>query len=127
MKLLYDFTVDKVANTIYLAQDFDETAAVSKWVIPAAHYLESWGDEMTPDGVASIQQPTIRRAQRAAVTDEGGEILGAAPQLLVEVVTEVAPDPRVGEPADAGEHQRHRQREEEREPDAKRNPHDASR
>ena len=38
----------------------DETAAVSKWVIPAAHYLESWGDAMAPDGTASIQQPTIQ-------------------------------------------------------------------
>ena len=34
----------KVANTIYLAQENDETAALSKWVVPAAHYLESWGD-----------------------------------------------------------------------------------
>jgi hypothetical protein len=76
---------------------------------------------------AALQQPPVRGPQGAAVTDEGGEILGAAAQLLVEVVTEVAPDPRVGEQADAGEHQRHRQREEKRQPDAKRNPHDASR
>jgi molybdopterin-containing oxidoreductase family iron-sulfur binding subunit len=58
--LEFEANVKKVANTIYLAQDFDETAAVSKWVIPAAHYLESWGDAIAPDGTASIQQPTIQ-------------------------------------------------------------------
>jgi molybdopterin-containing oxidoreductase family iron-sulfur binding subunit len=49
----------KVQNSIYLAQDFDETAASSAWVIPAAHYLESWGDLSASNGTVSIQQPTI--------------------------------------------------------------------
>jgi molybdopterin-containing oxidoreductase family iron-sulfur binding subunit len=49
----------KVENSIYLAQDIDETAAVSTWAIPAAHFLESWGDAAAPDGTVSIQQPTI--------------------------------------------------------------------
>jgi MoCo/4Fe-4S cofactor protein with predicted Tat translocation signal len=51
--------LSKVQNSIYLAQDFDETAAVCKWVIPAAHFLESWGDLAAPDGTVSIQQPAI--------------------------------------------------------------------
>ena len=42
--LEFEANLKKVANTIYLAQELDETAAASKWVIPAAHYLESWGD-----------------------------------------------------------------------------------
>jgi MoCo/4Fe-4S cofactor protein with predicted Tat translocation signal len=58
--LEFEANLKKVANVIYLAQDFDETAAASKWVIPAAHYLESWGDAVTPDGTASIQQPTVQ-------------------------------------------------------------------
>jgi MoCo/4Fe-4S cofactor protein with predicted Tat translocation signal len=49
----------KVQNSIYLAHDFDETAASSSWVVPAAHFLESWGDLSAPDGTVSIQQPTI--------------------------------------------------------------------
>lgn len=57
--LQFAANLKKVANTIYLAQDNDETAALSKWVIAGAHYLESWGDAVAPDGTASIQQPTI--------------------------------------------------------------------
>jgi molybdopterin-containing oxidoreductase family iron-sulfur binding subunit len=50
----------KVANVVYLAQSEDETAKAAKWVIPQAHYLESWGDGLAPDGTASIQQPVIQ-------------------------------------------------------------------
>jgi molybdopterin-containing oxidoreductase family iron-sulfur binding subunit len=50
----------KVANTVYLAPENDETVRLSKWVIPAAHYLETWGDGLSPDGVTSIQQPLIQ-------------------------------------------------------------------
>jgi molybdopterin-containing oxidoreductase family iron-sulfur binding subunit len=49
----------KVANTIHLSQEDDETAAAAKWHLPEAHYLESWGDAATGSGVASIQQPMI--------------------------------------------------------------------
>jgi molybdopterin-containing oxidoreductase family iron-sulfur binding subunit len=59
-ELEFEANLKKVANTIYLAQDPDETAAASKWVIPAAHFLESWGDASAPDGTVSIQQPTIQ-------------------------------------------------------------------
>jgi anaerobic selenocysteine-containing dehydrogenase len=58
--LQFEANLKKVANSIYLALDNDETAAVSKWVVPGAHYLESWGDAVAPDGTASIQQPTIQ-------------------------------------------------------------------
>ncbi|MDZ4798136.1 MAG: TAT-variant-translocated molybdopterin oxidoreductase [Bryobacteraceae bacterium] len=50
----------KVANVIYLAPEEDETAALAKWQIPAAHYLESWADSQAPDGTATIHQPTIQ-------------------------------------------------------------------
>ncbi|MBC8167450.1 MAG: TAT-variant-translocated molybdopterin oxidoreductase [Bryobacteraceae bacterium] len=49
----------KVSNVVYLASEEDETAKVAKWVIPAAYYLESWGDALSPDGTATIQQPTV--------------------------------------------------------------------
>ncbi|HYI96925.1 MAG TPA: TAT-variant-translocated molybdopterin oxidoreductase [Bryobacteraceae bacterium] len=58
--LEFEANLKKVANVIYLAQDLDETAMASKWAIPAAHYLESWGDAVAFDGTASIQQPTIQ-------------------------------------------------------------------
>ncbi|HXP84463.1 MAG TPA: TAT-variant-translocated molybdopterin oxidoreductase [Bryobacteraceae bacterium] len=49
----------KVANTIYLGADPDETAADAKWNLPEAHYLETWGDARTATGVPAIQQPMI--------------------------------------------------------------------
>ena len=50
--------IKKVANSIHLGQDPNETAAVSKWHLPEAHFLESWGDSVA-GGIASIQQPMI--------------------------------------------------------------------
>ena len=50
--------IKKVANSIHLGMDPNETAVVSKWHLPEAHYLESWGDAVA-GGVASIQQPMI--------------------------------------------------------------------
>ena len=48
-----------VAHTVYLGFDENETAVVSKWVLPEAHYLESWSDGRAPDGTVSIIQPMI--------------------------------------------------------------------
>jgi molybdopterin-containing oxidoreductase family iron-sulfur binding subunit len=51
--------IKKVATTVYLGFDDNETAAVSKWIIPEAHYLESWSDGRAPDGTVTIIQPMI--------------------------------------------------------------------
>ncbi len=48
-----------VANTIHLSLFVDETSALSKWHIPAAHFLEAWGDARAFDGTAAIIQPLI--------------------------------------------------------------------
>jgi len=37
----------------------DETSAVCEWHLPAAHFLESWGDARAFDGAASVIQPLI--------------------------------------------------------------------
>jgi MoCo/4Fe-4S cofactor protein with predicted Tat translocation signal len=37
----------------------DETAELCHWHVPAAHFLESWGDARAYDGTASIIQPLI--------------------------------------------------------------------
>ncbi len=39
--------------------DNDETAAMSDWHLPLAHYLESWGDARTADGTLVPVQPLI--------------------------------------------------------------------
>ena len=38
----------------------DESAALANWHFPAAHYLESWGDATTTDGVVVPVQPLIK-------------------------------------------------------------------
>jgi MoCo/4Fe-4S cofactor protein with predicted Tat translocation signal len=48
----------QVQTTVYLG-DANETSAIVKWFLPAAQYLESWGDARAIDGTASIQQPLI--------------------------------------------------------------------
>jgi len=49
----------KVPNSIYLGLYENETAALSTWFIPAAHYLESWSDARAHDGTVSLIQPLI--------------------------------------------------------------------
>ena len=49
----------KVANSIHLGLEEDETAASAKWHVPGAHYLETWSDARSTDGTVAIQQPMI--------------------------------------------------------------------
>ena len=51
--------VGHVRNSVYLGLYNNETAKESKWMLPAAHYLESWGDGRAYDGTASLVQPLI--------------------------------------------------------------------
>jgi molybdopterin-containing oxidoreductase family iron-sulfur binding subunit len=45
--------------TVHLSQHYDETSFLCHWHIPAAHFLESWGDARAFDGTASIIQPLV--------------------------------------------------------------------
>jgi molybdopterin-containing oxidoreductase family iron-sulfur binding subunit len=49
----------KVAQRIYVGMYHDETAALSQWYIPEAHFLEAWGDVRAHDGTVAIVQPLI--------------------------------------------------------------------
>jgi molybdopterin-containing oxidoreductase family iron-sulfur binding subunit len=55
----FGIALAKVANSIHLGLDDDETAAAAKWHIPEAHFLESWSDARSADGTVAIQQPLI--------------------------------------------------------------------
>ena len=48
-----------VPTTVRLGIYEDETSAVSKWHVPQAHYLESWGDARSADGTVCAVQPMI--------------------------------------------------------------------
>ena len=45
--------------SLHLSDSFNETSREVMWHLPLAHYLESWGDLVTSDGVVSVQQPLI--------------------------------------------------------------------
>jgi molybdopterin-containing oxidoreductase family iron-sulfur binding subunit len=57
--LQFGSAMAKVANTIHLGLEEDETAAAAKWHVPQAHYLETWDDARSSDGTVAIQQPMI--------------------------------------------------------------------
>jgi molybdopterin-containing oxidoreductase family iron-sulfur binding subunit len=50
----------KAKTVVRLGYYEDETAEKSNWNFPAAHYLESWGDEKTSDGTLVPVQPLIQ-------------------------------------------------------------------
>src|SRR5436305_252332 len=49
----------KVPLRVHLSLYANDTPARSHWVVPAAHYLESWGDVRAFDGTVTIVQPLI--------------------------------------------------------------------
>lgn len=49
----------KVPQRIYLGLYEDETSILCNWHVPAAHYLEAWGDLRAFDGTVSTAQPLI--------------------------------------------------------------------
>ncbi len=57
-KVLAD-AISAVKNSIAITDRIDETAEVSKTLIPLSHFLESWGDAEIIDGAVSFIQPSI--------------------------------------------------------------------
>ncbi len=52
----------KLANVdtvVHLSMFRDETSEHATWHAPLAHYLETWGDARSRDGVGAVQQPLI--------------------------------------------------------------------
>ena len=57
--LLFGEALNKVGMRVHLGLYYDETAEVSHWHIPEAHYLESWADARSFDGTVTFGQPLI--------------------------------------------------------------------
>ncbi len=55
----FSSAMGQVGRRIHLGTYQDETGMLANWHIPAAHYLEAWGDAETSAGVAAVQQPMI--------------------------------------------------------------------
>jgi molybdopterin-containing oxidoreductase family iron-sulfur binding subunit len=64
---VYDAPVDldfgralaKAGTSVHLSTYENETSRTSRWHVPRAHPLESWGDVRGWDGTVSVQQPLI--------------------------------------------------------------------
>jgi molybdopterin-containing oxidoreductase family iron-sulfur binding subunit len=50
----------KAANRVHLGLYVDETAEASTWHVPAANFLETWGDGHAWDGSYCVTQPIIQ-------------------------------------------------------------------
>ncbi len=65
---VYDAPVDfdfgpallKVKTRVHSGLYYDETAELCHWHVPAAHFLESWGDARAFDGTVGMIQPLIQ-------------------------------------------------------------------
>jgi molybdopterin-containing oxidoreductase family iron-sulfur binding subunit len=49
----------QVAHSVHLSDRVDETSLAVEWHLPAAHYLETWGDARAANGTLSVVQPLI--------------------------------------------------------------------
>ncbi|HJT66979.1 MAG TPA: TAT-variant-translocated molybdopterin oxidoreductase [Pyrinomonadaceae bacterium] len=59
LKLDFNRVNNKVKVRVHLSEYKDETTEICHWHVPAAHYLESWGDARSYDGTVTIIQPLI--------------------------------------------------------------------
>jgi molybdopterin-containing oxidoreductase family iron-sulfur binding subunit len=48
-----------VPTSVHFSLHRDETSEHCTWHAPRAHYLETWGDAQSLDGIVSVQQPLI--------------------------------------------------------------------
>ncbi len=55
----FGFALLKASMRVHCGLYRDETAELCHWHVPAAHYLESWGDARAYDGTIGIVQPLI--------------------------------------------------------------------
>nr|MBA3651229.1 TAT-variant-translocated molybdopterin oxidoreductase [Chthoniobacterales bacterium] len=86
----------RVPDVVRLGQYEDATSALSKWHVPVAHYLESWGDGLTPSAAYVAMQPMILPLfEGLSELDMLQMLLGQpkaeGPQLVQETFRQTAP------------------------------------
>jgi len=85
--------IGKAKNSIHLSLYEDETSERVGWHLPAAHYLESWGDAQAFDGTLSIVQPLIAPLHGGKSSIELlAMLLGNAEPNALELVRATHPD-----------------------------------
>jgi len=51
--------IGRVATSVHIGLDIDETSELCTWHVSAAHALESWSDARSEDGTVTVIQPLI--------------------------------------------------------------------
>lgn len=86
-KLELAVKLKRVKLAVHLSQHYDETSFLCHWHVPAAHFLESWGDARAYNGVATIIQPLIAPLYDGRTAYEFiSVLLGRADQSAFEIV-----------------------------------------
>ena len=70
-----------VPNSVYAGLYENETARDARWFVPAAHYLETWGDARAYDGTLSIVQPLVQPLHGGRSVIEILSALSGAPSV----------------------------------------------
>src|SRR4051812_31849580 len=86
----------RVPEVVRLGHFEDATSALSQWHIPAAHYLETWGDALTASGAYVSIQPMIEPLFEGVSEIELmwallGQPKAQGPQLVQETFRATAP------------------------------------
>jgi molybdopterin-containing oxidoreductase family iron-sulfur binding subunit len=76
----------QVEFTARLGLYADETSAACEWHVPAAHFLESWGDARASDGTASLIQPLIAPLYGGLPANEFVALLAGRPASGHDIV-----------------------------------------
>ncbi|MEI6492817.1 MAG: TAT-variant-translocated molybdopterin oxidoreductase, partial [Verrucomicrobiota bacterium] len=92
----------KIPDVVKLGLFEDETSRVSRWNVPAAHFLESWGDVRTYEGTYTSIQPMILPLWGGqSELDILSKLIGGAamdgPDLVRATFDSLAPDSAVAE------------------------------
>jgi MoCo/4Fe-4S cofactor protein with predicted Tat translocation signal len=87
--------LEKAPDSVHLGLFEDETAKLCRWHVPAAHFLESWGDVRTFDGTYTSVQPMILplwggRSELEILNALAGAPAPAGPELVQATFTQVA-------------------------------------
>jgi len=71
----------RVPNSAFIGLYDNETARDTRWFVPAAHYLESWGDARAYDSTYSIVQPLVKPLYGGKTAVEVLSALAALPSV----------------------------------------------
>ena len=86
----------RVPDVVRLGHYEDATSALSHWHVPAAHYLETWSDGLTPGGSYVAMQPMILPlfdglSELDVLSLVAGQSIVDGPQLVQETFRATSP------------------------------------